>query len=85
MIQAIHKGVEIELENHQMARDLWRCDYTLITHPERTRTFHRGDKEFATMDLASENALQEARDAIDRATQGQPEREIANPPRQVRI
>jgi hypothetical protein len=85
MIQSIHKGVEIELELHEMAHDRWQCDYTLIQHPGRTRTFHRGEQEFPTEDLAAEHALQEARDAIDRDSVGQPVREIVNPPRQVRI
>jgi hypothetical protein len=85
MIQAIHKGVEIELQIHELAHGLWKCDYTLITHPERTRKFHPGSREFLSEDLAKETALQEARDAIDRDTAGQPEEEIANPPRQVRI
>ena len=66
MIQAIYKGVEIEMELHQQAHFYWKCDYTLITHPERTRTVHRGEKEFATMDLAKENALKEACEEIDR-------------------
>ena len=85
MIQAIHKGVEIELESHQMPYGLWKCDYTLITHPDRTRTFHGGDSEFPTKDLADEYALQEARAAIDRDTKGQPEERIVDPPKQVRI
>jgi hypothetical protein len=38
MIQEFHKGVEIELEIHQMQHGLWKCDYTLITHPERTQS-----------------------------------------------
>ena len=46
MIQAIPKGIEIEMELQQEAHEEWRCDYTLITHPERTTTFHRGDKKF---------------------------------------
>jgi hypothetical protein len=65
VIQATHKGVEIEMETHQEAHGEWKCDYTLIKHPERTTTIHRGDKEFPTMDLAREYALQEARAAID--------------------
>jgi hypothetical protein len=85
MIQEFHKGVEIELEIHQMQHGLWKCDYTLITHPERTRTIHHGDRDFLTMDLAKEYALREARDAIDRNSEGQPEREIVDPPREVRI
>lgn len=85
MIQEFHKGVEIELELHQLEHDMWKCDYTLITHPERTRTIHRGDRDFPTMDLAKEFALQEARKEIDRITAGQPEREIVDPPREIRI
>ena len=85
MIQSIHKNVEIEMEAHQLPHGLWRCDYTLIKHPERTRTFHRGEEEFADMDLAYERTLQEARDAIDQEIKGQPETDIENPPRQVRI
>jgi hypothetical protein len=67
MIQAVHKGIEIEMELHQLAHGNWKCDYTLIKHPERTITLHHGDEEFPTMDLAREYALQEARTAIDRA------------------
>lgn len=84
MIQEFHKGVEIELELHQMTHGNWKCDYTLITHPERIRTLHPADKEFPTMDLAKEYALQEARRAIDE-NKGQLESEIADPPREVRI
>jgi hypothetical protein len=85
MIQAIHKGVEIELVSHQLPRGLWRCDYTLTTHPERIRTIHRGVVEFATKDLADENALKEAREAIDRDTKGRPAEKTTNEPRQVGI
>lgn len=85
MIQEFHKGIEIELEIHQSAQGRWKCDYTLITHPERTKTIHHGDGEFPTMDLAKEYALQEAKDAIDRNGEGQPERVIANLPREIRI
>ena len=67
MIQAIYKGVEIEMELQQQTHGYWKCDYTLIKHPERTITLHHGDKEFPNMDLARESALQEARDAIDQA------------------
>jgi len=70
MIQAIYKGVEIEMELHQQAHDYWKCDYTLIKHPGRTQTLHHGDKQFPTMDLAKEYALQEARVAIDAAAAG---------------
>jgi len=66
MSQAIYKGIEIEMELQQQAHEHWKCDYTLIKHPERTITPHHGDKEFATMPLAREYALQEARDAIDK-------------------
>ena len=85
MIQEFHKGVEIEMEIHQLQQGFWKCDYTLIKHPEGTETIHHGAKEFPTMDLAKEYALQEARDAIDRNSAGHPEREIVNPPREVRI
>lgn len=67
MIQSIYKGIEIEMEMHQQAHEYWKCDYTLIKHPERTETLHHGDKEFPTMDLAWKYAMQEARDAIDRS------------------
>jgi hypothetical protein len=30
VIQAIHKGIEIEMELHQLAHGFWKCDYTLI-------------------------------------------------------
>ena len=87
MIQAIHKGVEIELESHQEAHGLWKCDYTLVMHPDgtRTRTTHPGRTEFATKDLADEHALQEAHDAIDRDINRQSVEKIVDPPRQVRI
>lgn len=65
MIQFVYKGVEIELELHQQTHETWKCDYTLITHPGRTREFHPGDKAFPTMDSARDTALQEARDVID--------------------
>jgi hypothetical protein len=87
MIQAIYKGVEIELESHQQTHGMWKCDYTLVMSPDgsQTRSKHRGETEFPTKDLADENALQAAHDAIDKDTKGQPEEKIANPPRQVRI
>jgi hypothetical protein len=85
MIQAIHKGVEIELESHQMRHGAWRCDYTLIKHPERTHTIRYGRQEFATKDLADEHALQEARDTIDRDSKQQPQEEVVDPPGQVHI
>jgi len=68
MIQAVHKGIEIEMELHQLPHGFWKCDYTLIKHPEGTQTIHHGDAKFATMDLAKEYALQEARNAIDGTT-----------------
>jgi hypothetical protein len=85
MIQEFHKGVEIELELHQLHQGFWKCDYTLIRRPEGTKTIHSGDREFATMDLAKEYALQEARNAIDRNREIKAERAIVNPPREVRI
>ena len=87
MIQAVYKGVEIELESHQELHGLWKCDYTLITHPDgsRTRTKHRGDAEFPTKDLADEHALQEAREAIDRDVKGEPVVNVVDPLSQVRI
>jgi hypothetical protein len=85
MIQSIHKGVEIELESHQLTHGMWRCDYTLITHPGRVRTFHQGDKEFPTKDQADEYALQQARNTIDRDFKSLAEDKIENPPRQVDI
>jgi hypothetical protein len=66
MIQAIYKGIEIEMEMHQQAHESWKCDYTTIRHPARTQTLHHGDKGFPTMELARDYALQEARDTIDR-------------------
>ena len=66
MIQAIHKGIEIEMEMHQQAHGNWMCDYTLIKHPKRTIGLHHGDKEFPTMDLARKYALEEACAEIDR-------------------
>lgn len=66
MIQATHKGIEIEMELHQRAHGNWVCDYTVIKHPERTIGLHHGEEEFPTMDLAREHALQEARAEIDR-------------------
>jgi hypothetical protein len=85
MIQATYKGVEIELESHQLQHGMWTCDYALTTHPQRTRTSHPGTAEFPTKDLADENALQQARDAIDINMKGQSEGGFPNPPKQVRI
>ena len=67
MIQSIYKGVEIEMEMHQQAQGHWKCDYTLVKHPERTITITHGAREFPTMELARESAFREACIAIDRA------------------
>ncbi len=67
MIQAIYKGIEIEMELRQLTHGYWKCDYTLIKHPQGAKTIHHGDEEFPSMDLATESALQEARDATDQA------------------
>jgi hypothetical protein len=85
VIQAIHKGAEIELEIHQLPQGRWKCDYTLTKHPERTKMIHHRGEEFTSEDMAEEHGLQEARDAIDLDSKGQPEKEAMNPPRQVRI
>lgn len=66
MIQGIYKGIEIEMEMHQQAHDKWKCDYTLIKHPERSITINHGTKEFTTIGLAREYAFREACAAIDR-------------------
>jgi hypothetical protein len=68
MIQAIHKGIEIEMEMHQQAHGYWKCDYSLIKHPERTITITHEAKEFPTLELAREYAFHEACAAIDRAS-----------------
>jgi hypothetical protein len=65
MIQAIYKGIEIEMEMHQLTHGYWKVDFTTIKHPQETKTLHHDDQEFPTMDLAKEFALQEARYAID--------------------
>jgi hypothetical protein len=67
MIQSVYKGIEIEIELRRHARGRWKYDYRLIKQPERTMTIHYGGKEFSTMDLAGECALNDARAAIDRA------------------
>jgi hypothetical protein len=63
MVQASYKGIKIEMELHELEHDGWRCDYTLIKHPE---TIHHGDEGFPTMELAREHALHDAHAAIDR-------------------
>jgi len=65
VIQAIYKGVEIEMEMHQQAHGQWRCDYTLIKHPERSMRIEHLGEEFATFDQAREFALGKAHTAID--------------------
>lgn len=66
MIQAIYKGVEIEMEMHQQAQGQWRCDYTLIKHPERAVRIEHVATAFTTFGLARDYALERARAAIDR-------------------
>jgi hypothetical protein len=68
VIQATHKGIEIEMEMHQQAHGYWKCDYTLVKRPERSITINHGNKEFPTLELAREFAFQEACAAIDRAS-----------------
>jgi hypothetical protein len=68
MIQAVHKGIEIEMEMHQQAHGYWKCDYSLIKHPERTITINHGAKAFPTLELAREYAFQQACAAIDQAS-----------------
>ena len=65
MIQATHKGIEIEMELRQRTQGYWKCDYTLIKHPERTVTIHHGTDVFTTLEIAREHALKDAQDAID--------------------
>ena len=65
MIQAIYKGIEIEMEMHQLTHGYWKVDFTTIKHPQETKTLRHDGQEFPTMDLAKEFALQEARYAID--------------------
>jgi hypothetical protein len=67
VIQAIYKGIEIEMEMHQQTQGGWKCDYTLIKHPERSITIHHGAQEFPTLDLARQSAFGEACAAIDQA------------------
>jgi hypothetical protein len=65
VIQAIYKGIEIEMEMHQQSHEQWKCDYTLIKHPERTMTIHHGTEAFPTLEAARAHALKDAQDAID--------------------
>lgn len=55
------------MELHQWTHGFWSCDYTLIKHPARTKTIHHGTEIFPTEDLARDNALEVARNAIDLA------------------
>jgi hypothetical protein len=71
MIQAMHKGIEIEMEMHQQAQGQWKCDYSLIKHPERSVTIHHEGEAFATFDLARKHALGEACAAIDKDLESQ--------------
>jgi len=66
LIQAIYKGIEIEMEMHQQAQGQWRCDYTLIKHPERSMRIEHVATAFPTFDLARDYAFEKARTAIDR-------------------
>ncbi len=69
MIESIHKGIEIEVEPHQFEHG-WKADFTLITHPDRTKTLHRREDEFPTMESAVSAAMHEARITIDREQEG---------------
>jgi hypothetical protein len=53
------------MEMHQQAHGQWRCDYTLIKHPERSMRIEHLGEEFATFDQAREFALGKAHTAID--------------------
>jgi hypothetical protein len=65
VIQATYKDIEIEMEMHQQSHEHWKCDYTLIKHPERTITIHHGTETFPTLETAREHALKDAQNAID--------------------
>ena len=66
MIQSTYKGIEIEMELHQWTHGFWSCDYTLVKHPEGTKTVHHGTEIFPTEDVARDHALTDARAAIDK-------------------
>jgi len=51
----------------QQAREQWKCDYTLIKHPDRTMTIHHGTEAFSTLEIARLHALRDAQQAIDQA------------------
>jgi hypothetical protein len=67
VIQSIYKGIEIELEMHQQTEGYWKCDYMLITRPDRTVTRVKGVVQFPTLKMAKEYALEDARAVIDNA------------------
>ena len=71
MIQATHKGIEIEMEMHEQAHEQWKFDYSLINVSERRITLYQGTKEYSTFDLAREHALEEACAAIDKGLESQ--------------
>jgi hypothetical protein len=50
MIQAIYKGLEIEMEMHQQAQEYWKCDYTLLKHPKRTETLHQAARRLSSVE-----------------------------------
>jgi outer membrane receptor for ferrienterochelin and colicin len=66
VIQAMYQGIEIEMEMHQQAEGHWKCDYTLIRHPQRSVTIEHVAAEFPTFDLARAHALEQAHAAIDK-------------------
>jgi hypothetical protein len=65
VIQFIYKEIEIELEMQQQSDGYWKCDYMLITHPERQVTRVKGRIKFPTLKMAKEYTLEDARSAID--------------------
>lgn len=67
MIQSIYKGIEIELEMRQQTEGYWKCDYMLITRPDRNVTLVKGVIQFPTLKMAKEYALEDARAVIDNA------------------
>lgn len=67
MIQSIYKGIEIELEMHQQTDGYWKCDYMLITRPDRNVTLVKGVIQHPTLKIAKEYALDDARAVIDNA------------------
>ena len=65
VIQAIYKGVEIELELHQLPNGNWTGECVIDPNhsPER---FVPNKREFSSRELAKTSALEEARQRIDR-------------------